>query len=136
MKQCQIIQELESAQLKTNLPEFNVGDTICIHQRIIEGEKERLQMFTGTVIARTGSGLSETMSLYRFSYGAGIERIFMLHSPKIAKIEVIKTGKVRKAKLYYIRGTSGKASKIKEHIGPKKARASKVAVQEDSEPAT
>jgi len=75
-------------------------------------------MFTGTVIARRGGGLSETLTLYRHSYGAGMERIFLLHSPKIAKIQVVKTGKVRKGKLYYLRGTSGKASKIKEHIGP------------------
>ncbi len=83
----------------------------------MEGDKERIQIFTGTVIARRGSGLSETISLYRFSYGAGIERVFLLHSPKIAKIEVTRTGKVRKSKLYYLRGTSGKASKVQEHIG-------------------
>jgi large subunit ribosomal protein L19 len=137
MKQCQIIQEIEAEQLKSDLPPFRVGDTICVHQRIIEGEKERVQMFTGTVIARSGSGLSESVSLYRFSYGAGIERIFLLHSPKIAKIEVIKTGKVRKAKLYYLRGTSGKASKIQEHMGPgKEGGNNKAAPQEESEPAT
>lgn len=120
MKQCQVIQSIESEQMKQNLPTFQVGDTICIHQRIIEGEKERLQMFTGTVIARRGSGLSETISLYRFSYGAGIERVFLLHSPKIAKIEIVKAGKVRKSKLYHLRGSSGKASKIEEDIGPTK----------------
>lgn len=136
MKQCQVIQELEAAQLKPSVPDFNVGDTICIHQRIIEGEKERLQMFTGTVIARRGSGLSESVALYRFSYGAGIERIFLLHSPKIAKIEVVKTGKVRKSKLYYIRGTSGKASKIKENVGPQKAKKAAPAKNSEQEPAT
>ncbi len=120
MKQCQIIQELEAQHLKSDVPQFNVGDTISVHQRIIEGEKERIQIFTGTVIARRGAGLSETVALYRFSYGAGIERVFLIHSPKIAKIEVMKTGKVRKAKLYYLRGTSGKASKIQEHIGANK----------------
>lgn len=120
MKQCQVIQELEAVQLKSNVPKFRVGDSICIHQRIIEGDKERVQMFTGTVIARRGGGLSETVTLYRFSYGAGIERVFLIHSPKIAKIEVVKTGKVRKSKLYYLRGTSGKASKVEEHIGPSK----------------
>lgn len=117
MKQCQVIQEIEAQQLKNNIPEFRVGDTISIHQRIIEGDKERIQIFTGTVIARRGGGLSETFSLYRFSYGAGIERIYLLHSPKIAKIEVVRTGKVRKSKLYYLRGSSGKASKVQEHIG-------------------
>jgi large subunit ribosomal protein L19 len=124
MKQCQVIQEIEGEQLKKNLPQFRVGDTICIHQRIIEGDKERIQMFTGTVIARRGGGLSETFSLYRFSYGAGIERVYLLHSPKIAKIEVVRAGKVRKSKLYHLRGTSGKASKVQEQIGPVKERAS------------
>jgi large subunit ribosomal protein L19 len=119
MRQCKEIQELEAAQLKKDLPVIRVGDSITIHQRIAEGDKERIQMFTGTVIARRGGGLSETITLYRHSYGAGIERIFLLHSPKVAKIEVIKTGKVRKGKLYYLRGTSGKASKVKEHIGVK-----------------
>jgi large subunit ribosomal protein L19 len=118
MKQCQVIQEIEAEQLKTNIPPFNVGDTISIHQRIIEGDKERVQIFTGTVIARRGGGLSETIALYRYSYGAGIERVYLLHSPKIAKIEVVRMGKVRKSKLYYLRGTSGKASKVQEQIGP------------------
>jgi large subunit ribosomal protein L19 len=138
MRQCQIIQELEAPQLKENLPDFNVGDTICVHQRIIEGNKERIQQFAGTVIARKGGGLSETFSLYRFSYGAGIERVFMLHSPKIAKIEVTRTGKVRKAKLYYLRGSSGRASKVQEHIGPGKHAAAKKAgpATTEAEPAT
>jgi large subunit ribosomal protein L19 len=137
MKQCQVIQEIESVQLKQNVPDFNVGDTICVHQRIIEGNKERIQQFSGTVIARKGGGLSETFSLYRFSYGSGVERIFLLHSPKIAKIEIVRAGKVRKSKLYYIRGASGKASKVQEHIGPMKelASAGKVSTAE-SEPAT
>jgi large subunit ribosomal protein L19 len=136
MKQCQVIQELEAVQLKSNVPEFRVGDSICVHQRIIEGDKERIQQFTGTVIARRGGGLSETVALYRFSYGAGIERIFLIHSPKIAKIEVVKTGKVRKSKLYYLRGTSGKASKVQEHIGGKEEAAQKKNKKEESEPAT
>ena|ERR1700722_16240881 len=117
MKQCQVIQEIEAQQLKNNIPEFRVGDTISIHQRIIEGDKERIQIFTGTVVARRGGGLSETFALYRYSYGAGIERVYLLHSPKIAKIEVVRTGKVRKSKLYYLRGSSGKASKVQEQIG-------------------
>lgn len=119
MKQCQIIQEIEAVQLKKNVPTFRVGDTVNVHMRIVEGEKERIQMFSGTVIARKGTGLSETFSLYRFSYGAGIERVFLIHSPKISKIEVVKTGKVRKSKLYYLRGSSGRASKVKEHIAGK-----------------
>ncbi|MBS0619952.1 MAG: 50S ribosomal protein L19 [Verrucomicrobia bacterium] len=136
MKQCQVIQEMEAEQLKSNIPAFRVGDTICVHQRIIEGEKERVQQFTGTVIARRGSGISETVSLYRFSYGAGVERVFLINSPKISKIEVMKSGDVRKSKLYYLRGSSGKASKVKEQIGPGKGAAKAAAVAEESTPAT
>lgn len=117
MKQNKFLQEIEVGFLKKDLPAFHVGDTLCIHTRIVEGEKERIQMFTGTVIARRGKGLSETVALYRVSYGAGMERVFLLHSPRIAKVEVMKSGKVRKAKLYHLRGSSGKASKVKEQIG-------------------
>ncbi len=117
MIQNQIIQAIEKDYLKKDIPSFHIGDSLCIHTRIIEGDKERIQMFTGTVIAKRGSGLSETIALYRVSYGAGMERVFLIHSPKIAKIEVVKSGKVRKSKLYYIRGKSGKASKVKELIG-------------------
>jgi large subunit ribosomal protein L19 len=116
MNQSPIIQDLEKEQLKTDLPAFRIGDTLSVHTRIIEGSKERLQVFTGTVIARRGSGLSETIALYRISYGSGMERVFMLHSPKIAKIEVIRAGKARRAKLYHLRGSFGKASKVKEKI--------------------
>lgn len=117
MKQNKVIQEIEGEFLKKDLPTFRVGDTLTVHTKIIEGEKERIQMFTGTVIARRGSGLSETIALYRVSYGAGMERVFLLHSPRVAKVEVVKSGKVRKAKLYYLRGASGKAAKVKEQIG-------------------
>ena len=120
MMQNQLIQEIEKEYLKKDIPSFRVGDSLCVHTRIVEGDKERVQMFTGTVIARRGTGLSETIALYRVSYGAGMERVFLLHSPKIAKIEVVKCGKVRKGKLYYIRGKSGKASKVKELIGGRK----------------
>jgi large subunit ribosomal protein L19 len=122
MKQCQVIQSIEAEQLKTDIPVFQVGDSISVHTRIIEGEKERIQVFTGTVIARQGSGLSATVSLYRVSYGSGMERVFLIHSPRIAKIEVIKFGKVRRAKLYYLRGVSGKAAKVKERLAPKKVK--------------
>jgi len=117
MKQNKVIQELEAEALKKDLPMFRVGDTLAVHTRIIEGEKERLQLFTGTVIARRGSGLSETVALYRVSYGSGMERVFLLHSPRIAKIEVVKSGKVRRSKLYNLRGAFGKAAKVKEQIG-------------------
>jgi len=117
-----LLEEIETSQLKADIPHFNVGDTIKVHIRIIEGEKERTQVFTGTVIARKGSGISETFSMYRVAYGAGMERVFPLHSPRIAKIEVIRLGKVRRAKLYYLRGTAGKAAKVKEKIGQKKSK--------------
>lgn len=117
MKQNKVIQELEGEFLKKDLPAFRVGDTLTVHTKVVEGEKERIQMFTGTVIARRGSGLSETIALYRVSYGAGMERVFLLHSPRVAKVEVVKSGKVRKAKLYHLRGASGKAAKVKEQIG-------------------
>jgi large subunit ribosomal protein L19 len=133
MKQNKEIQSLEKKHLKNDIPDFNVGDTLNVYTRIIEGEKERVQMFTGIVIARKGGGLSETISLYRVSYGAGMERVFMIHSPKIAKVEVAKSGKVRKAKLYYLRGKSGKASKVQELIGPSKKAAKK---SKKDEPAT
>lgn len=108
-----VILKLEKEHLKKDIPAFNVGDTLKIHTRIIEGDKERVQVFTGTVIARKGSGLSETFSLHRVAFGEGMERVFPLHSPKIARIEIIKRGDVRKSKLYYLRGTHGKKSKVK-----------------------
>lgn len=113
MSRSAIIQKLESQQVKKNVPTFRIGDTVRVHLRIIEGDKERLQVFTGTVIARKGAGLSETFSVHRVAYGEGMERVFMLHSPRIAKIEVMKEGHVRRSKLYYLRGTSGKAAKVK-----------------------
>lgn len=113
MSRSAIIEQLESQQKKKNIPSFRIGDTVRVHLRIIEGDKERLQVFTGTVIARKGSGLSETFSVHRVAYGEGMERVFMLHSPRIAKIEVAKEGHVRRSKLYYLRGTSGKAAKVK-----------------------
>ncbi len=116
MSRSAIIEKLENQQLKKDIPSFRIGDTVRVHLRIIEGDKERVQMFTGTVIARKGTGLSETFSVHRVAYGEGMERVFMLHSPRIAKIEVIKEGHVRRSKLYYLRGTSGKASKVKGRL--------------------
>jgi large subunit ribosomal protein L19 len=109
-----LIEELEKAYLKKDVPRFNIGDTIRVQMRIIEGEKERVQAFTGTVIAKKGSGLSETFSLYRHAYGSNMERVFLLHSPRITQIEVVRAGKVRRSKLYHIRGQSGKATKVRE----------------------
>ncbi|MBA2369588.1 MAG: 50S ribosomal protein L19 [Candidatus Protochlamydia sp.] len=120
-----IIEKLQSEQLKKEVVSFRIGDTVKVHLRIIEGDKERTQVFTGTVIARKGSGLSETFSVHRVAYGEGMERVFMLHSPRISKIEVTKEGDVRKSKLYYLRGTSGKKSKVKGRFGPRKGAAVK-----------
>lgn len=120
MSKLPVVQMLEKSQLKKNIISFKVGDTIRVHTRIIEGEKERIQAFSGTVIARKGGGLSETFTLHRVAYGEGMERIFLLHSPRIAKIEVMQQGKVRRAKLHYLRGTSGKRSKIKALVGGKR----------------
>ena len=116
MSKSAVIQKLEQAQLKKDIAEFRIGDSIRVHTRIVEGEKERVQAFTGTVIARKGSGLSETFSVHRVAYGEGMERVFMLHSPRITKIEVMKEGHVRRSKLYYLRGSSGKASKVKGRL--------------------
>ena len=130
MSQDALLEEIEAEQLKKDVPHFNVGDTIKVHIRIIEGEKERTQVFTGTVIAKKGSGLSETFSMYRVAYGTRMERIFALHSPRIAKIEVVRLGKVRRAKLYYLRGATGKAAKVKEKIGLKKEKVASLIYEE------
>ena len=122
MSKSPIIQKLEQEKMKKDIPEFAVGDTVRVHTRIVEeGGKERLQMFAGTVIARKGSGISETISIHRIAYGEGMERVIYLHSPLVAKIELMKRGKVRRAKLHYLRGTSGKAAKVKGRFGPLKS---------------
>lgn len=109
----QIVDELEKGLLKTDLPQFNIGDTLRISTRIVEGKKERIQDFEGTLIAHKGSGLGTTITLHRVAYKEGMERVFMVHSPRIVSIKVTRRGKVRRAKLYYLRGTKGKASKVK-----------------------
>ena len=111
------IQKIENKIMKTNLPNFNIGDTVRVHTRIIEGEKERIQMFAGTVIAKKGTGAAQTFSIHRIAYGEGMERVFLLHSPRISQIEVLKEGVVRRSKLYYLRGTSGKKAKVKSKLG-------------------
>ena len=105
-----------SERLKETVPSFNIGDTVRVHNRIREGTRERIQMYEGTVIARHGGGISETFTVRRVAYGCGVEKTFPLHSPNVAKVEVIRKGKVRRAKLYYIRERVGKASKVKELI--------------------
>ncbi len=103
-----IIAKIDSEQLKKEVTQFGVGDTIKVHTRVIEGDKERIQIFAGIVIARKGTGLHESFTVRKISYGEGVERVFPLHSPKVAKIEVTKTGKVRRARLHYLRGRQGK----------------------------
>ena len=114
MSRSPIIEQVEQDYLKKDVPVFNIGDTIRVNTRIVEGEKERLQAFSGTVVAKKGAGLSETFTIYRHAYGSNMDRVFLLHSPRIASIEVVRPGKVRRAKLYYLRGRSGKAAKVKE----------------------
>ena len=150
MSNSSIVQEIAKDQLKDNIPEFSVGDTVRVHVRIVEGtteavkgggaktaekgkksgsgqaEKERIQVFPGTVIARKGTGLSETFSIHRIAYGEGMERVFLLHSPRIANIEVTKRGQVRRSKLYYLRGAMGKKAKVQERLGAPKKQAAPV----------
>lgn len=110
----QLIKELTQDQLKTDLPDFKAGDTLRVHVRIVEGSRERIQVFEGVVIKRRGGGISETFTVRKVSYGVGVERTFPLHTPKIEKIEVTRRGRVRRAKLYYLRKLRGKAARIRE----------------------
>lgn len=108
-----IIDEITKDQLRTDLPAFRPGDTVRVHVKVIEGSRERIQVFEGVVIKRRGGGISETFTVRKVSYGVGVERTFPVHTPKIEKIEVIRRGKVRRAKLYYLRNLRGKAARIK-----------------------
>ena len=110
----QIIREITKEHLKSDIPAFRPGDTIRIHLKVIEGQRERIQVFEGVVIKRRGTGVSETFTARKMSYGVGVERTLPLHSPKIDKIEVVRYGKVRRAKLYYLRERVGKKARIKE----------------------
>ena len=110
----EIIRSLEREQLRESLPKFAIGDTVRVFVKVVEGSRERLQAFEGTVIAKRNGSIRETFTVRRMSYGIGVERTFPLHSPRVDRIEVIRRGKVRRAKLYYLRGLSGKAAKIKE----------------------
>lgn len=109
-----LIQEITKEQLKQDLPKFRAGDTVRVHVNIVEGSRERIQVFEGVVIKRRGGGVSETFTVRKISYGVGVERTFPVHSPRIAKLEVARRGKVRRAKLYYLRALRGKAARIKE----------------------
>ncbi|GBD02022.1 50S ribosomal protein L19 [bacterium HR18] len=109
-----ILRLVEATQLRDDIPEFGPGDTVNVHVRVIEGDKERIQQFQGVVISIRGSGARKTFTVRKISNGVGVERIFPMHSPKIAKIEVVRRGHVRRAKLYYLRQRQGKAARIKE----------------------
>ena len=109
-----IIEQIEKENLKSSVHSFNVGDTVKVSFNVIEGTKERIQAFEGIVIAKRNSGIRETFTVRRVSYGIGVERTFPLHSPKVADIKVVRKGKVRRAKLYYLRDLTGKAAKVQE----------------------
>jgi large subunit ribosomal protein L19 len=111
------IKLISESSIKKELPKFNIGDTVRVSVSIKEGEKERIQIFEGTVIAKKGSGVSSTFTVRRISYGVGVERVFPIHSPHIGEVKVVRRGRVRRAKLYFLRDKVGKAAKVKEKIG-------------------
>ena len=112
-----IIKSIEHEQLKNKIPALKVGDTVKVHQRIKEGNRERIQVFEGIIIKKQGGGVNATFTVRRISYGVGVEKTFMVHSPMVEKVEVVRVGKARRAKLYYLRDRIGKAAKTKEKIG-------------------
>ena len=111
-----IIEAINAESMKAEVPAFNVGDTVKVGYKIIEGGKERIQMFEGVVIAKKNGGISETFTVRRIAYGVGVEKTFPIHSPNVVKVDIIRSGKVIRAKLYYVRDRVGKAAKIKENI--------------------
>lgn len=115
-----LIKAVEQSQLRNAYPEVEIGDHVKMHLKVTEGTRERIQVFEGTVISRKGQGLSETITVRRLSYNVGVERILPIHSPKIEKIELVRKGRVRRAKLYYLRGRVGKAAKIREKLVARK----------------
>lgn len=112
-----IIKSIEHEQLKNKIPDLHVGDTIRVHQRIKEGNRERIQVFEGIIIKKQGGGLNATFTVRRVAYGVGVEKTFLIHSPMVEKVEVVRVGKARRAKLYYLRDRVGKAAKTKENLG-------------------
>jgi large subunit ribosomal protein L19 len=108
------IAQLVSSQLKSEIPELNIGDTVRVSVKIKEGDRERIQVFEGTIISRRGGGISESFTVRRISYGVGVERVFPIHSPNVEKVEIVRSGRVRRSKLYYLRNRVGKAAKVKE----------------------
>ena len=111
-----IIKNIEDAQLKAQAPEFRVGDTVRVSAKIKEGNRERIQVFEGTVLKKQGTGVRATFTVRKISNGVGVEKTFPIHSPNVEKVEIVRVGKIRRAKLYYLRGRVGKASKVKEQI--------------------
>jgi large subunit ribosomal protein L19 len=129
-----LLESIENEYLNKTRPQIKIGDTVRVHTRIIEGQKERTQVFAGIVIAKKGKGASQTISVYRNAYDCSMERVVLLHSPNVSKIEVMKSGKVRRAKLYYLRGASGKAAKVEEKIMKKPKKVKQPAVIEAEKP--
>jgi len=111
-----LIKAITQDQIKAEIPAFGIGDTVKVHAKIKEGNRERIQIFEGTVIAKKHGGISETFTVRRVSYGVGVEKTFPIHSPNVARVEVVRKGKVRRAKLYYLRDRVGKAAKVKQDI--------------------
>ena len=114
MRQNQLIEKITASQLRDDIPEFRAGDTVRVHAKIVEGTRERIQIFQGVVIKRHGAGISATYTVRKISNGVGVERTFPVHSPRVAKIEVVRYGRVRRAKLYYLRKRTGKSARIPE----------------------
>ena len=111
-----LIKAFTNEQLKSEVPELNIGDTVKVHNKIKEGTRERIQIFEGTIIAKHGGGISETFTVRRVSYGVGVEKTFPVHSPNVEKVDIVRRGKIRRAKLYYLRDRVGKSAKVKERI--------------------
>ena len=114
MRQNQLIEKITASQLRDDIPEFRAGDTVRVHAKIVEGTRERIQIFQGVVLKRHGAGISATYTVRKISNGVGVERTFPVHSPRVAKIEVVRYGRVRRAKLYYLRERTGKSARIPE----------------------
>lgn len=112
----ELLKAFTKEQLKTEVPVLNVGDTVKVHNKIKEGTRERIQIFEGTIIAKHGGGISETFTVRRVSFGVGVEKTFPVHSPNVDKVEIVRAGKVRRAKLFYLRDRVGKSAKVKERI--------------------
>ena len=130
-----ILKSIEHEQMKNKIPELKVGNTVKVHVRVKEGNRERIQVFEGIIIKKQGGGVNETFTVRRISYGVGVEKTFLVHSPMIEKIEVVRVGKARRAKLYYLRDRVGKAAKTKEQVGAR-IETREITVKEDVVPVT